>query len=233
MNIRPCSWLASLAAAVFALALVGSPALAHKGHNAAAPAPTQSQTANGQAAAPMGAGSTESMPSMEMSWPTEGGGMNMGMGMDKPKPTTFTGRLVAWLGAWHPAVIHFPIALTLVVAFLEIAAVVRNKPVYNAGNKLLLALATLGAFAAAPLGWMDAGWPTPKDELVLTLHRWTGTLVPFLLLALWWLKRPAEAAAVRPSTRAYEALLAVAVLTILAQAYMGGDITHGAGHLAF
>lgn len=171
----------------------------------------------------------DDMPVTDMAWPTEGGGMQMSH--DKPK--TFEGRLLAWLGMWHPAVIHFPIALVLTVGLLEAAAALRRQPLYAASNKLLLGLATLGAFAAAPLGWASAGLPAPDDESALTIHRWLGTALPFLILSLWWLKRPAEAAARRLSTRGYEAALALTVLLILAQAYFGAEVTHGAGHLKF
>lgn len=173
------------------------------------------------------------MSGAEMAWPTEApddGGM---MGMHHARPTTFEGRLIAWLGAWHPAVVHFPVALLLTVAFLELAGAFRRKPIYTAANKLLLALAALSAFATAPLGWADAGWPTPQDEWFLTAHRWLGTLIPFVMLLLWRLKAPAEQAAVKPSPPIYETLLGVTVLMVLVQAYLGGDITHGVDHMNF
>lgn len=172
------------------------------------------------------------MPSTEMTWPTgdEDGGMMMS---HRARPTTFGGRVIAWLGAWHPAVIHFPIALLLTVAFLELAALVRRKPLYNASNKILLAVGVAGAFVAAPLGWADAGLPSAEDGWALTTHRWLGSAIPFLMLLLWYLKKPSEQAAVRPSSRLYEIVLAVAVATVLTQAYLGGEVTHGANHMAF
>ncbi|MFY9288450.1 MAG: DUF2231 domain-containing protein [Alphaproteobacteria bacterium] len=145
--------------------------------------------------------------------------------MDRPK--TFEGRLTAWLGAWHPAVIHFPIALTLTVAFLEFAAWFRRNPIYSAGNKMLLALATLGALAAAILGWADMGMPTPDNNWIQTTHRWLGTTIPFLLLLLWRLKKPMA------KSKPYAALLIAMAAIILVQAYLGGEITHGANHMAF
>lgn len=172
------------------------------------------------------------MPSTEMTWPTgdEDGGMMMS---HRARPTTFGGRVIAWLGAWHPAVIHFPIALLLTVAFLELAALIRRKPLYNASNKILLVVGVAGAFVAAPLGWADAGLPSAEDGWALTTHRWLGSAIPFLMLLLWYLKKPSEQAAVRPSSRLYEVVLAVAVAVVLTQAYLGGEITHGANHMAF
>lgn len=217
-----------------AMLVATSPALAHQGERHE-PAATQAAPAAGQAA-PGGADGTHDMSNMdmpvtEMAWPSgdEDGMMNG----HTERPTTFVGRLIRWLGAWHPAVVHFPVALLLTVAFLEAAAAIRRKPIYNASSKILLALGVVSAFVAAPLGWAGAGLPTAEDEWALTIHRWLGSAIPFLFLLLWSLKRPAEHAAVRPSPPFYEGLLAVSVLIILAQAFLGAVVTHGAEHLAF
>lgn len=216
----------------FALSVTAAePAFAHGDEAHQSATPNADSDAQSQAMPGMDMSGT-AVPAGEMAWPTgdEDGGMMMG---HHPRPTTFGGRVIAWLGAWHPAVIHFPIALLLTVAFLELAAAIRRKPLYNASNKILLGIGVLGAFAAAPLGWADAGLPTPEDEWFLTAHRWLGTFIPFLFLLLWRLKKPAEEAAVKSSPPYYEALLVLSVAIILTQAFLGGEITHGANHMAF
>lgn len=196
-------------------------------------APIQAQTAGANAEPPATtaaatAPAPDDMPVTDMAWPTGG---DMPMSHDKPK--TFSGRLLSWLGMLHPAIIHFPIALVLTVGLLEAAAALRRRPIFTAGNKLLLAVATVGAFVAAPLGWASAGLPALDDQVALTIHRWLGTSLPFLILALWWLKRPAEQAARRLGARGYEIALVLMIGLILVQAYFGAEITHGAGHLKF
>lgn len=226
-------WLAGLVGLALAIGIAASPVSAHEGEARPAPAGGPATTEPAKPAGDM-AGMDMSgmdMPVTDMTWPTaEGGGMMMN---HKPTPKTFEGRLMAWIGKWHPAVIHFPIALLLTVALLELAAVARRKPLYAASNKILLGVAVAGAFVAAPVGWLNAGLPMPDDGLALTIHRWLGTVLPFLLLALWYLKRPADQAAVRLSSRGYEALLVVSVLLLLVQAYFGAEVTHGANHMMF
>lgn len=221
----PRPWLAGILGLVFSIGIAISPLSAHEGETH--PAPPAAATA--PAPAPM---SPQDMPVTDMAWPSgdDDGGMMMS---HKAKPTTFEGRLLAWIGMWHPAAIHFPIALLLTVALLEFLAVIRRKPVYAASSKVLLAVGAIGAVVAAPMGWLNAGLPTAGDDLGLTIHRWLGTALPFLLLALWRLKPPADQAAVRASSRGYEALLVVTVVLILVQAYFGAVVTHGAEHMRF
>ena len=224
-NTTARPWLAGLLGLFLAVGLAASPLSAHEDDKAPVPAAAPATTSAISAMSP------EDMPVTDMAWPT---GDDDGMMMShKARPTTFEGRLMAWIGMWHPAVIHFPIALLLTVAFLEGLAAVRRKPIYTASNKILLAVGVAGAFVAAPMGWLNAGLPTPDDGFALSLHRWLGTAMPFLLLALWFLKRPAEQAVARLSSRGYETLLVATVLLILVQAYFGAIITHGAEHMMF
>ncbi|MGD9968613.1 MAG: DUF2231 domain-containing protein [Hyphomonadaceae bacterium] len=223
---RVRSWLSRLGVlalfvAVVALGAELAPAIAHE-HEPHAAQQQQSETA------PADAATTGDEPVMTMPWPTA-----PVMTEHDERPTTFSGRLLRWLGGWHPAAVHFPIALLLTVAFLELMAALRRKPIYTASNKLLLGIAVLGAFVAAPLGWINAGLPAGDDESALVLHRWLGTALPFLMLLVWWLKPNAEAAAAGRNSPLYLIALSVVAAAILAQAYLGAEVTHGAGHMAF
>lgn len=219
LSLRRAGVLALLVV-VFAVSVDLAPAFAHEHEPHAAQQQTEAAPAEGAA--------TGDEPVMTMPWPTA----PIATEHDE-RPTTFSGRLLRWLGGWHPATVHFPIALLLTAAFLEIVAVVRRKPIYTASNKLLLGIAVLGAFVAAPLGWINAGLPEADDASALVLHRWIGTALPFLMLLVWWLKPSAEAAAAGRRTPLYAIALSVVAAVILAQAYLGAEVTHGAGHMAF
>ncbi|MEZ5972224.1 MAG: DUF2231 domain-containing protein [Hyphomonadaceae bacterium] len=215
------SWLRRLGVLGVMLALFAlTPAIAHQ-HEPHTPQQQQTEPAPAEAA-------PGDEPVMTMPWPTA-----PVMTEHDERPTTFSGRLLRWLGGWHPAAVHFPIALLLTVAFLELMALVRRKPIYSASNKLLLGIAVIGAFVAAPLGWINAGLPAADDDSALTLHRWIGTALPFLMLGACWLKPHAEAAAAGRNGPLYAIALSVVAAAILAQAYLGAEVTHGAGHMAF
>ncbi|WP_339914520.1 DUF2231 domain-containing protein [uncultured Brevundimonas sp.] len=155
---------------------------------------------------------------------------DMEMAAPKPMPQ----RLYSWLGRWHPAVVHFPIALFLVTGILEAVALLGRRAWLTDGTRVLIGLAAVSALVAAGLGWLAMGLPGPTADLTHTLHRWIGTAIALLGLATWWAKersfRPGAGQAAR---RLYAALLATIVTAVLVNAYLGGMLTHGANHLRF
>lgn len=228
MSRTTSHWRKLTTLTVVALTLTITPALAQ----AKDESPSNVEHTMPMPAAPDPQVAASDAPVATMSWPTEApGGMMM---MDHgDKPQRFEARLMRWLGGWHPAIVHFPIALLLTVAFLEMVAVLRRTPVYAAGNKTLLAIGTLGALAAVPLGWANAGMPALDDDFALNLHRWLGTALPFAFLLLWRLKSQADAVPARSTAPAFVLMLTITVVAILVQSYFGAEVTHGAGHMAF
>lgn len=201
-------------AAVLAIgaALLAAPAGAHEDHDKA-PAPAPAAAAD--PAAPMAAMDHAAMEAAAA---------------PKPMPQ----RLYSWLGRWHPAVVHFPIALFLVAALLEAAAVVGRRAWLTDGARILIALAALSALAAAGLGWLAMGLPGPAEDLTHTLHRWIGTGVALAGLAAWWAKERSVRPLARRADRAlYAGLLAALTVAVLLNAYLGGALTHGVNHLRF
>jgi hypothetical protein len=106
------SWLRRLGVLGVMLALFAlTPAIAHQ-HEPHTPQQQQTEPAPAEAA-------PGDEPVMTMPWPTA-----PVMTEHDERPTTFSGRLLRWLGGWHPAAVHFPIALLLTVAFLELMALI-------------------------------------------------------------------------------------------------------------
>ena len=97
-------WLRRLGVLGVMLALFAlTPAIAHQ-HEPHTPQQQQTEPAPAEAA-------PGDEPVMTMPWPTA-----PVMTEHDERPTTFSGRLLRWLGGWHPAAVHFPIALLLTVA---------------------------------------------------------------------------------------------------------------------
>lgn len=227
MSRTTSHWRKLAILAALALTLTITPAVAQ----AKDETPSSAEHTMPMPAAPDPEAAVSDAPVATMPWPTEApGNMMMDHGV---KPKTFEGRLMRWLGGWHPAIVHFPIALLLTVALLEMLTALRRAPAYAAINKTLLAIGAFGALAAVPLGWANAGMPVPEDDFALNLHRWLGTALPFAFLLLWRLKPKPDAVPARSIAPAYVLMLAITVVAILVQSYFGAEVTHGAGHMAF
>jgi uncharacterized membrane protein len=211
--------LMSALALLVALA-VTVPAFAHEDHKRPATAPV--------AAAPMAEGHGSAMtPIPGMAAQMDHGGMET-----EAAPRTIPQRLVRWLGAMHPAAVHFPIALFLVAAVLEIAALTLRRPVLTQGTRVIIALAAISAIGAVVLGWFAMGLPG-NDDVTHTYHRWLGTSIAGLGLATWWAKEHWIRRPGRGRELIYIGLLTVTAAAILVNALLGGMLTHGVRHLMF
>ncbi len=136
----------------------------------------------------------------------------------------------ARLGRFHPLVVHFPVALLLLLPVLEAARrLVGGGPGYDTAIGLLLAGAVAGAVGAVALGLAAGSGEEPGGLLIR--HRGFGietavaTILAWLLRGAWlrhgtsWLRR------------AYLVVLVLAAALVTVTGYLGAELTHGAGHL--
>lgn len=209
MRFRDC--LAGLALAL--ILSTGAPALAHEAHESP------------PAAASHPVGPTSAMPGM-----TED--MDHAEAMASATPKTVPQRIVRWLGAMHPAAVHFPIALFIVAALLEVAALTLRRPVLTQGTRVIIALAAVSAVGAATLGWFAMGWPG-QDDATHTAHRWLGTSIALLGLMCWWAKEYWVRKPGRAREWLYIGVLTTTAAAVLVNGLLGGMLTHGMRHLMF
>lgn len=124
----------------------------------------------------------------------------------------------------HPATVHFPIAFFLLAGLLEFLALARKGPEYSATTNILIIAGTIGAWVATLFGWIHTGlWFGGEDSM--HWHRWIGSGVALMGLAMLLLLRRKKRSAVR-------LLLAMVCIALLAQGYWGGELAHGPNHLA-
>jgi mono/diheme cytochrome c family protein/uncharacterized membrane protein len=136
-------------------------------------------------------------------------------------------RGLAWLGRFHIVVIHFPIALLITVALIEMTAACRGSRAVESGIRLAVLVATLSAIAAVALGWLhaDLGGNGSASSPLLSLHRWLGTAAAVWSIAIAVLSE-------LDSRRGHRSLLFrfflwTGALLVAMTAHFGGLLVHG------
>ena len=148
-------------------------------------------------------------------------------------PTLAAGDLPVWrpyfeyLGVYHPAVSHFPIALLTVAGLFEAWSIVRRQKQPSQSTLACLYIGTLAAVAATVLGWADADRTGDKGD-TLDLHKWLGIAVAILAvvtLVLSILVRRAKASRKVVWTYRGGVLASAALVGFVGS--LGGKLVHG------
>lgn len=127
-------------------------------------------------------------------------------------------RLVAWVGRWHPLVLHFPIVLLLLCAVIGLTG--KKIP------KQLLIVAVLFSLLTAISGFFLGKETAIKGDL-LFWHQWMGGILA-LLAAVWYGLEGSNF----DKTLFTKILQIVLVGLIFATGHYGGMVTHGEDFLA-
>ena len=130
-----------------------------------------------------------------------------------------------WLrasGRLHPLVVHLPIALAMIVPFLDLAGRWWRKPAWTETAEIILAVAALSGFGAALIGIL-LGYADGHEGAGVRLHQWLGVAAASLLALAW---------AVRPLAAKIHIPVAVVALAVVSAAgHIGGELTHGERYL--
>ena len=195
------------AALVLALAILAQPAAAHGGEkHGAAKAPVQTETP----AASAQDGEEPASPSSEAQEEPRADSEHASSG----------GSVLTRL---HPATVHFPIALLIVAALVEMLAMARSSgPLAQAANVMTVAGAA-GAVVAALFGWIHTGIWFGGDS-TMHWHRWTGTGLA--------LAAPLAALlAFRADRGVFRIVIVLIAAALVAQGYWGAELAQGPDHL--
>lgn len=132
-----------------------------------------------------------------------------------------------FIGRFHLLVVHFPIALILLVPILELAGLNSRFSHLRLAAGFVLGLASVSAVVAAMLGWCLArsgGYSGPT----MTQHMWSGISLAAVCWLCWMLRANAD----RPGwTLPYALALATAVVLVAWTGYRGGQLSQGEDHL--
>lgn len=147
---------------------------------------------------------------------------------EEQAPKTFPGRLINWIGRFHPFAVHFPIALFPVALVALILARRRGETVELI--RALIVVAGAGSVVAAILGWFTAGFAMVDPDAVHLWHRWIGTGLAVMgaSVAVWALKGRSSVYG-----RKMVVMLAAITVLLLVQGWLGAALVHGMDHMSF
>src|SRR4051812_13426481 len=138
------------------------------------------------------------------------------------------------LGRFHVVVAHFPIALLLVAAAIELVRVRKRPFTPSAVAVTCLILGALAASVTALTGWYHGQFSSFGDETRRTFqtHEWLGIATAIVaviaLVPLGFTRLPKR----RPwAIRGYQWSLVLCALLVAVSAHLGGTLTHGSGYL--
>jgi uncharacterized membrane protein len=140
---------------------------------------------------------------------------------------SFFAKSLAWVGRFHAASTHFPVALLIVALLSELLGWVTKKESWLACTRFLILLGAASAVNTAILGWLNAYSGVSE---VYKIHQWLGTAT-----ALWAVicagaavffecqEGTAERARLRGA-------LFFGALLVSIVGFLGGAITYGLDH---
>lgn len=143
-------------------------------------------------------------------------------------------RIWKFVGVFHPAMTHFPVALLMISAFFIIFCG-RNQAISNDAAFYCLLFGTLGAIVASATGWSYApleGRNAGIDDFGApeTRHRWLGiatALFGLVFTIVAWRQRSQAYSDGGGSWKFGVVILAIMVSIV---GYQGGELTYGEDH---
>lgn len=142
-------------------------------------------------------------------------------------PQTFLAKALSWIGRFHAASTHFPIALLMVAVVSEILALLTKKESWLGCTRLLVVLGAGSAVSTAVLGWLNAYAGVSQ---VYQIHKWLGTAT-----ALWAVVSAGcavffECREGSPERARLRGALLLGALLVSIAGFLGGAITFGLDH---
>ena len=143
---------------------------------------------------------------------------------------------IEWVGRLHPMLVHFPIALLLLAALAELLAGRTGDQRFDFAARVSLWAGTIGALAAAPLGWADAlGMAdeyTGASETLLLYHRWVGTATAAVAFVALVLCERFHRSGRTTGRRSYRLALFAAAALVTVAGHLGASLIFGWDYLS-
>lgn len=145
------------------------------------------------------------------------------------------GRLVRFLGKFHPALVHFPIALILAAALAELLFLRRRLQLFSDAARFCIGVGAVMALIAAGLGWAAGHFANYPRELegILDTHRWLGTSTALLATFTASLSELRFRKGVLWVSTAFRISLFLTALLVPLTGYFGATLIYGLDHYSW
>jgi uncharacterized membrane protein len=145
-----------------------------------------------------------------------------------PKPAqSFLAKALAWIGRFHAASTHFPIALLMVALVSEALGWATKKESWLSCTRLLVVLGAASAVNTALLGWLN---DYSGISEVYKIHKWLGTATAFWALVCAGAAILSECREGSPERTRLRGALFLGAVLVSAVGFLGGAITFGLDH---
>lgn len=133
--------------------------------------------------------------------------------------------LMKVLGRFHPAAVHFPIALLTVAAAIEAVRMIRKQAGPSPATPMLVVLGAVSAVASTALGWILEEYDGGEGGDLVAIHKWVGIAATVVALV-------AAGAALKPnccaaSLKVLRASLFIGSALVGLAGYFGGELVFG------
>lgn len=130
--------------------------------------------------------------------------------------------ITEFIGRFHPVLVHLPIGILLLAAFLHLLSYKSKFETLQPAVKLSLLIGAIAATVSCITGWLLSSAGEYDDGLV-SKHQWLGIAVAILSFLAWYLSRN--------NHKHLKWLILLMVLLITITGHLGGTLTHGEGFL--
>jgi uncharacterized membrane protein len=131
--------------------------------------------------------------------------------------------LILFLGRFHPVLVHLPIGFFVLIAAVELLALLPRARPLRAFNGVALALAVPVSCLSALCGWLLSR-PGGYDPALLAWHQYLGFGIAAASLVTWIVQRLG-----RPWL--YRGCLTLTCAAVALGSHFGGSLTHGRDYL--
>jgi len=138
--------------------------------------------------------------------------------------------ILRFLGRLHPLVIHFPIALTIVAAVVELCNIIRRKATASEFAYAATGFAAVFAVVAAFFGWFMADYEGAGPKTALFLHRWLGVISAGALVIVFFCGMAGRTGRRISALNGYRWGLLLCAILVTVGAHFGAEMVWGKGY---